>query len=128
MTNIISFISTRSVELSVALVLILALLYFVFLVKDKKVQLAKIALYFVAWAEKEYGGKTGEIKYAAVVAQLYKYIPAVLRPFISEAFIGDVVETAVTKLKKILEDGANLDSYFVEHYLEGVDPGSPTAK
>lgn len=128
MTTIISFISTHSVELSVALVFILALLYFVFLAKDKKVQLAKIALYFVAWAEKEYGGKTGEIKYAAVVAQLYKYIPTVLRPFISAAFIGEVIETAVTKLKEILKNGANLDSYFVENYLEGVDPGSPTAK
>jgi predicted PurR-regulated permease PerM len=128
MTTIISFISTHSVELSVALVFILALLYFVFLAKDKKVQLAKIALYFVAWAEKEYGGKTGEIKYAAVVAQLYKYIPTVLRPFISAAFISEAIETAVKKLKDVLERGATLDSYFVENYLEGVDPGSPTAK
>lgn len=128
MTTIISFISTHSVELSVALVFILALLYFVFLVKDKKVQLAKMALCFVAWAEKEYGGKTGEIKYAAVVAQLYRHIPLVIRPFISEVVLGNIVEAAVIKLKKILEDGANLDSYFVEHYLEGVDPGSPTAK
>ena len=128
MTNIVNFISMYSVELSVAAVLILALLYFVFVVKDKKTQLARMALYFVAQAEKEYGGKTGEIKYAVVVYQLYKHIPLILRPFISEVVLGNIIETAVTKLKEILKNGASLDSYFVEHYLEGVDPGSPTAK
>lgn len=128
MSNLVGFIGTHSVELSIAVVFILALIYFVFAVKDKKVQLARMALSFVANAEKEYGAKTGDIKYAVVAAQLYRYIPVVLRPFITEKVIGDIIHTALAKLKKVLEDGASLDSYFVEHYLEGVDPGSPTAK
>lgn len=128
MTNVISFISTHSVELSAVAVIVLAMMYFVFIVKDKKTQLARIALYLVAKAEKEFGSKTGEIKYAVVVAELYKYIPMILRPFISEVVLGNIIETAVMKLKEILKNGANLDSYFVENYLDGVDPGSPTVK
>lgn len=128
MTNLISFIRAYSVELGIAVVFILALLYFVYAVKDKKVQLSRLALSLVAQAEKEYGAKTGEIKYALVVAQLYRYIPTILRPFITEIVLGDIVEKAVIKLKEVLKNGANLDSYFVENYLEGVDPGSPAVK
>ena len=125
MTSILGFIGANSVELGIAVVFILVLLYFIYAVKDKKVQLSRLALSLVAQAEKEFGAKTGEIKYAVVVAQLYRYIPTILRPLLTEAVLGDIVEKAVTKLKEVLENGANLDSYFVENYLEGVDPGSP---
>lgn len=126
--HIVDFFTTYGSDIAVGAVGIFALLYIIFAVKNRSQFLASAALELVARAEKEYGGKTGEIKYAAVVAELYKRVPLAFRPFVTEAMLGDIVDSAVKKLQKTLQDGATLDSYFVENYIEGADPGSPERK
>lgn len=120
--NIVSFISANGSDIAIGITVLFALLYFIFIIKNHKAVLCKVALALVAQAEKEYGSKTGEIKYAVVVAQLYKHIPLAIRPFISEVMIGNIVEDAVKTLEKVLQNGATLDSILVESYLEGKDP------
>lgn len=123
--NILNFFNTYGLDAALVIVGVFVLLYIVYLAKNNKKLLSLAALELVARAEKEYGGKTGEIKYATVAGQLYRRIPVAFRPFVSEAVLGELVDKAVKQLQKALQDGATLDSYFVENYIEGADPGSP---
>jgi hypothetical protein len=101
--NIVSFISTNGSDMAIGITVLFALLYFIFIIKNHKAVLCKVALALVAQAEKEYGGGTGAIKYAVVVAQLYKCVPLIVRPFVSEAMLGEIVDEAVKTLQKVLQ-------------------------
>lgn len=66
-------------------------------------QAKAIALFLVARAEQEWGGGTGEIKFAAVAEALFEKIPAA-KFFLSEKTVSVIIENAVDKLKKYLAE------------------------
>lgn len=67
-----------------------------------KKQVKQMLLYLVTKAEKEFGGGTGQIKFAAVVSWIYERLPAIARLFLTADTIGKLIETAVTKMKEYL--------------------------
>ena len=81
----------------------LAIALFVWFVVIKQVPAAKkIALALVIEAEAKYGSGTGEIKYAEVVGKIYGLLPWTLKLFVTEKFINNLIEGAVTYMKNYL--------------------------
>lgn len=79
-----------------------------------KKEVKKVILSLVAKAEVELGGTTGPIKYARVRAWIYAGIPSILKIFITEAMIGELIEYGFNELEKFLKDGGNLLTYVEE--------------
>ena len=67
-----------------------------------KKQIRAVLLYLVTRAEEEWGGGTGEIKYASVVAAVYERIPMVARFLITQRELSRMIEAAVAKMKEYL--------------------------
>jgi hypothetical protein len=63
----------------------------------------EVLFYLVTKAEQQYGGGTGELKYAAVVDWLFERIPFVLRILFTKKQIDHLIETAVIKMKEYLK-------------------------
>jgi glycine/D-amino acid oxidase-like deaminating enzyme len=62
-----------------------------------------VLLYFVTQAEQLFGGKTGRLKRAAVLAWIYEKMPSALKLFISADAIGVLIDEAVEEMKKYLQ-------------------------
>lgn len=83
-----------------------------FFYKKGKVSLVKkIILSLVVEAEKYLGSKTGDLKYAFVVKNLYNILPLSLRVLFTQKQIDDFIEEAVQYLKIYLSEDKNLMSY-----------------
>lgn len=54
----------------------------------------------VTWAEREYGGGTGNLKLVAVIEKLYPHIPVIIRLFLSTATLEKMIEKALEEAKK----------------------------
>ena len=50
-------------------------------------------------AEREYGGGTGTLKLAKVIEWVLPYIPALVRPFVTEKKLADMIGFALDKAK-----------------------------
>ena len=61
----------------------------------------EILFYLAIEAENTFGGGTGALKYAAVVARLYDRLPAVVRLLFTSKQIDLLIENAVIRMKKI---------------------------
>jgi len=62
----------------------------------------QILLCFVSSAEQTYGAGTGKLKYSAVAARLYEVMPKPFKFIFSEKCISEMIETAVSEMKKYL--------------------------
>lgn len=72
--------------------------------KDEKMEIVKqTALGLVVLAESKFGAKTGPVKYAWVVMEVYKALPSYITNWITPSNIGNVIEWAVEEFKKMLE-------------------------
>lgn len=91
---------TNNPVMTVVLVVIIAALI-VFVVTKRKGLLYKAALYAVSVAEEEWGSKTGRIKFAEVYTYLKTQFP-ILTMFLPEQKLTDIIENALSELKKIL--------------------------
>jgi hypothetical protein len=83
----------------------------VLIAKKEYAVLDKIVLALVTEAEKKYGGGTGAVKLAAVVDWLYPKIPAIIRLFISERQIEQIIERVLAEAQKKWESNPNLSTY-----------------
>lgn len=91
---------------NIAVVLVMAALVLacVLLLRTKyKAQAAQILLYLVTQAETQFGGGTGQLKYAAVSAWLYERLPAIAQLILPVKVISSLIEEAVIKMKEYLE-------------------------
>jgi len=87
----------------IALVLGLAAIVWFGIVK-KVPAVRRIALALVIEAERRYGSGTGQIKYATVVGELYNRLPWLIRLFVTDKMIDDLIESAVDYMKSVLDD------------------------
>lgn len=84
-------------------ILIVAIALIVWVVKNRKGLLRKMALYAVSVAEEEWGSKTGQIKFAEVYSTLKLKFP-IITLFLTETQMKDLIEDALKELKKILAE------------------------
>ncbi len=96
---------------SVAVVAVIAGVIVFLIVKDKRAILKKIIFCLVMEAEREFGGGTGEIKLAAVVARVYRLIPTIIRLFITEKQLVAMIERALKEAKAHLEKNNAIAAY-----------------
>jgi hypothetical protein len=76
--------------------------------KQKIKVLEKVLFSLVLDAEKQFGAKTGEAKYAAVVRMFYSSLPKRIIGFISPELIGYLIEQAVTEMKEYLKKNSEV--------------------
>lgn len=84
---------------SVAVVVVAIALIVVLIVKKQWAVLDQILFALVTWAEREYGGGTGNLKLAAVIERVYPNIPAIIRLFVSTAALEKLIEKALEEAK-----------------------------
>lgn len=96
-----SIIKFLAVNWDSVAVVVLAIAFIVFLIVKKQWGLLdKMLFALVTWAEREYGGGTGNLKMAAVIEKIYPHIPAIVRLFISAAALEALVEKALAEAKE----------------------------
>ena len=84
---------------SVAVVVVAIALIVVLIVKKQWAVLDQILFALVTWAEREYGGGTGNLKLTAVIERVYPNIPAIIRLFVSTAALEKLIEKALEEAK-----------------------------
>lgn len=89
---------------SLILILVVLIGMFVGIKAGYEKQIKQFLLYLVIKAEKEFGGSTGELKFAAVASWIYEKLPSVARIFISSNDIEELIEDAVVIMKKYLAE------------------------
>lgn len=67
-------------------------------------QANEILFYLVTQAEKEFGGGTGQLKYAAVTTWLYEKLPAIAKILLTSDQIDILIESAVLRMKEYLDN------------------------
>lgn len=97
----------EDVYIIIAIILLACYMFYLYYVGKKK-ELKSLIYSMVILAEKTFGGKTGEYKYAFVVGRIYPYIPPYLRLFITEKMLNNLIEEAVEKLKERLRENPSL--------------------
>lgn len=88
---------------SLVLLILFAILLIVMLNRGYTKQVAEILFYLVTEAEKQYGSKTGELKYAAVTTWIYEKTPLIVRILLTRKQMDMLIEKAVVRMKKYLE-------------------------
>lgn len=87
-----------------ALIVLLFIIALIFMLRRGATkQVNEMLFYLVTEAEKQFGGGTGQLKYAAVVAWLYDRLPFIIRFIFTEKQIDEMIEEAVQRMKKYLE-------------------------
>lgn len=90
-----------------------------FLYKSGKKDIVRqVVLGLVVKAEKALGSGTGELKYAWVVDELYRKMPALMQLLFTDKDIDNFIKEGVDKLKVYLSKGVTLTGYDEERYLE----------
>ncbi len=110
-----------SLLLVIALITVLAVLY----VRGEKKLFNHILYALVTEAEAQYGGKTGELKKAAVIAKVYGLLPAVLKLFITEKRLTLWIEDALQYAKKKWAENADISYYINGYAAEDTDDAEP---
>ena len=96
--NILNFLLANWDSVLVVVIVIAAVVFLI--VKKQWALLDKMLFALVTWAEREYGGGTGNLKLAAVIEKIYPHIPAIIRLFVSTATLEALIEKALAEAKK----------------------------
>ena len=96
--SILNFLAANWDSVAVVVVVIAAVVFLI--IKKQWSLLDRMLFALVTWAEREYGGGTGNLKLAAVIEKVYPHIPAVIRLFISTATLEAMIEKALAEAKK----------------------------
>ena len=99
MNTIFNWVVNNPIMAFVIMIVIIALMVYIFL--NKKDLLSKAALYAVSVAEDEWGSDMGRVKFAQVYTYIKKQFPLITL-FFSEEDLTDIIEDALIELKKIL--------------------------
>lgn len=124
--NIIQFLAANWD--SVLVILAFLVLIVVLIKRGETKILDKILFNLVTQAEKQFGGGTGSLKFAAVADWIYQRIPAILKLLFTEKDIEKMIEAALAEAKAAWGANENLKTYvetppIVENLLAiGIDP------
>ena len=106
---ILEFLKSYGLDILIMAVAIVSVLYLYY--NGNKDYLRKVVLNLVREAEGLLGRKTGELKYAYVVSEVYKRLPKILTIFITKEFLNNLIEDGVYKLKDFIDNGLLDQSY-----------------
>lgn len=95
--SILNFLAANWDSVLVVAVVIAIVTFLI--VKKQWGVLDKMLFALVTWAEREYGGGTGNLKLAAVIEKIYPRIPAVIRLFLSPDALVRLIEKALEQAK-----------------------------
>lgn len=91
------------------LLIVSAVITLVYAIYKKDLSLVRPQLFsLVTEAEKAYGGGTGVLKLASVVAAIYPKLPKLVKVFITERKLVQLIEDALTEAKKKWASNAKL--------------------
>lgn len=68
----------------------------------QQAKINEMLFYLVSKAESEFGGGTGELKYASVVTWLYERLPSLCKWLFTAKQVDGMIENAVTRMKEYL--------------------------
>ena len=71
--------------------------------RGAKKKVFEILFYLVTLAEEEFGGGTGQLKFAAVTTWIYDRLPAITKLLFTAKQIDEMIEDAVTRMKEYLD-------------------------
>ena len=112
---ILEFLKSYGLDILIMAVAIVAVLYLYF--NGKKDYLRKFVLNLVREAEDLLGGKTGELKQAYVVNEVYRRLPKILTVFITKELLNKLIEDGVYILKDYIDNGYLDQSYILYEEL-----------
>ena len=113
---ILEFLKTYGLDILIIAIAIVGVMYLYF--NGKKDFLRKVVLDLVREAEDLLGGKTGELKYAYVVNEVYRRLPKILTAFITKEFLNKLIEDGVYILKDYIDNGYLDQSYVLIEEFE----------
>ena len=102
----------------ISAILVIAIAIFLYVKGYNKTFLNKLTLKFVVEAEIKLGSGTGKYKYNEVFTNIYKNLPFIVKLFISENKIKDLIELNVRELGKFLNSGGDLSGYTIKTKTE----------
>jgi len=103
------------------LVVLTFLVLVVVLIKHGQTKILKKILFnLVTQAEKQFGGGTGSMKFAAVADWIYQRIPAVLKLLFTEQDIADMIEAVLEEAKKAWGTNENIKGYIETPTVENL--------
>lgn len=89
------------------LFILLAIIALIFLYRrGAKKKVFEILFYLVTVAEEEFGGGTGQLKFAAVTTWIYERLPAIAKLLFTAKQIDNMIEGAVERMKEYLESNS----------------------
>lgn len=75
---------------------------------------AQVLFYLVTQAEREFGGGTGQLKYAAVYTWLYEQLPAMAKFILPKKTVETLIEAAVSKMKEYLASNSRASELVID--------------
>ena len=105
----LEFLKSNIANIVVVLLAVMAMIIAVRFGYINKVK--QVLLYLVTEAERIYGGKTGEIKFAWVAEKIYSMLPTIVKMFISTETIEMLINKAVEDMKEYLSSNNNAAKY-----------------
>lgn len=91
-------------NLDSVITIILFVMLLLFMLKRGAIkQVNEMLFYLVSEAEKQFGGGTGALKYAAVTTWLYERLPLIIKVLFTPKQIDKLIEDAVEEMKRYLE-------------------------
>ena len=106
--KVTSYLNENSMTIFILLIIASAVLFHVRSGGNEQL-LYKAALFLVSSAEEEWGSNTGKIKFAEVYVQLRKEYP-ILTAFVSEKTLTELIEEALSEMKRILASKAAVEN------------------
>ncbi len=88
---------------SVLFVIVAALILIFLYRKGAKKKVFEMLFYLVTIAEEEFGGGTGQLKFAAVTTWIYDRLPAITKILFTAKQIDNMIEEAVERMKEYLK-------------------------
>lgn len=98
----LNYVSHGTVVNTIVVVLVVAVIV-IMTYNGKKKEAMHIILSLVIKMEKLYGNGKGDIKYASVLGGIYPRLPFIVRLFIAEQELDNMIESAVVRMKTELE-------------------------
>ena len=108
--------------LSIIFVIAIVVTFVILIKRGYKKQIKQCLLYLVTNAEKEYGGKTGKLKFSKVSNDIYSYLPSLAKMFISSKMIEELINKAVEEMEEYLkkDDDDDAEQVTTEDVTEDV--------